>query len=126
MSGITILAVSELAIGEFSHELEGAALGVHASSSSSTRRRGARREATFFDGVHEYAVAAGSLVVVAPEQPHGFVDPGRGRLRQIDVHLSERFDTRWLARRACARTSSASTGQEGPRREPDVPQTTCF
>jgi mannose-6-phosphate isomerase-like protein (cupin superfamily) len=35
--------------------------------------------------------------VVDAGQPHGFVNSGEGRLRQIDIHLSPSFDTEWLA-----------------------------
>ena len=114
MSGITILAQSELPAGAFSRELEGESLGVPASVIFVDAAPGEgpslhlhpyaelffvlEGEATFTDGVQEHVVGAGSLVVVAPEQPHAFVNPGPVRLRQIDVHLAERFDTRWLAR----------------------------
>ena len=30
------------------------------------------------------------------EERHAFVDSGSDRLRQIDVHLSSRFETVWL------------------------------
>ena len=29
-------------------------------------------------------------------QPHGFVNSGQGRLRQIDIHVSPSFSTEWL------------------------------
>ena len=54
-------------------------------------------EATFTDGVDERVVRAGEMVIVGPHQPHAFVNSGSGRLRQIDVHLSPRFITEWLA-----------------------------
>ena len=53
-------------------------------------------EATFSDGTDERIVRAGEVVIVSPDQPHGFVNSGTGRLRQIDVHLSSRFVTKWL------------------------------
>jgi mannose-6-phosphate isomerase-like protein (cupin superfamily) len=53
-------------------------------------------EATFTDGTVEHLVRAGEIVIVGPDQPHGFVNSGSGRLRQIDVHLSPRFVTEWL------------------------------
>jgi mannose-6-phosphate isomerase-like protein (cupin superfamily) len=37
------------------------------------------------------------MAVVDAEQPHGFVNPGPGRLRQVDIHLSPRLITEWLA-----------------------------
>ena len=53
-------------------------------------------EATFFDGADRRVVGPGGIVVVPPDEPHGFVNCGTGRLRQIDVHLSSRFLTEWL------------------------------
>jgi mannose-6-phosphate isomerase-like protein (cupin superfamily) len=54
-------------------------------------------EATFSDGAAERVVGSGEIVIVPPEQPHAFVNSGHGRLRQIDVHLSPRFQTDWLS-----------------------------
>jgi len=112
-NGITVLTQSDLAAGEFSRELEGESLGVPASVIFVDAAPGEgpslhlhpyaelffvlEGEATFTDGEHEHTVGAGSLVVVSPQQPHAFVNPGPARLRQIDVHLNGRFDTRWLA-----------------------------
>ena len=53
-------------------------------------------EATFTDGMEKRVVRGGELVIVSPDQPHGFVNSGSGRLRQIDVHLNSRFVTEWL------------------------------
>lgn len=53
-------------------------------------------EATFTDGESSFVVRAGETVVVSADQPHAFVNSGTGRLRQIDVHLNPRFETRWL------------------------------
>ena len=52
---------------------------------------------TFDDGESKRVVAAGEMVVVDAGQAHAFVNSGDGRLRQIDIHLSDRFDTEWLA-----------------------------
>ena len=52
---------------------------------------------TFFDGESRREVRAGELVVVDAGQPHGFVNSGESLLRQIDIHLSPRFVTEWLA-----------------------------
>ena len=52
--------------------------------------------ATFSDGVSSSEVGAGEVAIVGADQPHGFVNSGRGRLRQIDIHLSPRFITEWL------------------------------
>ena len=112
-AGINIIAQSELPAGTFSSELEGGSLGVPASVIFVDAAPGEgpslhlhpyaelffvlEGKATFTDGTHEHTVAAGNLVIVAPEQPHAFVNPGPARLRQIDIHLSGRFDTHWLA-----------------------------
>src|SRR5215218_1459408 len=42
-------------------------------------------------------MSAGDIVVVPAGQPHAFVNSGTGRLRQIDIHLSPRYVTEWLA-----------------------------
>lgn len=52
--------------------------------------------ATFSDGVSSREVGAGEIAIVDAGQPHGFVNSGSDRLRQIDVHLSPRFVTEWL------------------------------
>lgn len=52
--------------------------------------------ATFRDGVGRWAVNAGEVAIVDAHQAHAFVNSGKGRLRQIDIHLSPRFDTEWL------------------------------
>ena len=112
MSGITVLARDELDAGEFSRELEGEQLGVPASVIFVDAAPGEgpslhvhsyaelffvlEGEATFGDGESEQVVGAGSVVVVAPNQPHTFVNRGPARLRQIDVHLNGRFETRLL------------------------------
>jgi len=111
---ITFLTQAELPKASFSHEFvgddfggvpacvifvdappgEGPALHVHPYTELFFVIEG---DATFTDGTSERTVGAGAMVVVPPEQPHGFVNAGTGRLRQIDVHLSPRFETRWLA-----------------------------
>lgn len=53
--------------------------------------------ATFTDGETTRIVSAGEMAVVDAGQAHGFTNTGEGRLRQIDVHLSPRFVTEWLA-----------------------------
>jgi len=52
---------------------------------------------TFDDGVSRREVGAGEMAVVDAGQAHGFVNNGPGALRQIDIHLSPRFETEWLA-----------------------------
>lgn len=53
--------------------------------------------AMFHDGVASREVHAGEMAVVDADQVHGFTNPGPGRLRQIDIHLSPKFQTEWLA-----------------------------
>jgi mannose-6-phosphate isomerase-like protein (cupin superfamily) len=53
--------------------------------------------ATFDDGTSKREVGPGEMAVVDARQPHGFVNTGVGILRQIDIHLSPRFITEWLA-----------------------------
>lgn len=53
--------------------------------------------ATFFDAASRHEVGAGEIAVVDPDQPHGFVNSGETRLKQIDIHLSPHFITEWLA-----------------------------
>ena len=53
--------------------------------------------ATFDDGAAKREVHAGEMAVVDAHQPHAFVNSGAATLRQIDIHLSPRFITEWLA-----------------------------
>ena len=41
-------------------------------------------------------MSAGDIVVVPAGTPHGFVNSGAGRLRQIAIHLNPRYVTEWL------------------------------
>ena len=52
---------------------------------------------TFSDGVSTVEVGPGHIAVVDAGQAHGFVNRGREVLRQIDIHLSPKFITEWLA-----------------------------
>jgi mannose-6-phosphate isomerase-like protein (cupin superfamily) len=53
-------------------------------------------EATFTLGTEERVVGAGEIVVAPAGIPHRFVNSGQERLRQVDVHVSPRFETEWL------------------------------
>ena len=53
--------------------------------------------ATFDDGESTREVGAGEMAIVDAHQVHGFVNRGSGILRQVDIHLSPRFVTEWLA-----------------------------
>ena len=52
--------------------------------------------AIFTTGDEVIEVSGGQIVVVQAGVPHKFVNSGAGRLRQIDIHASERFITEWL------------------------------
>jgi mannose-6-phosphate isomerase-like protein (cupin superfamily) len=52
--------------------------------------------ATLDDGDGKRDVGAGDIVLIPAGQPHGFVNSGEGRLRQIDIHVSPSFSTEWL------------------------------
>ena len=53
-------------------------------------------EATFTAGDEVIEVRGGQVVVVPAGVAHKFVNSGSGRLRQVDVHASDRFVTEWL------------------------------
>ncbi|HEX2348102.1 MAG TPA: cupin domain-containing protein [Ktedonobacterales bacterium] len=59
---------------------------------SSSSRRGAR----YTVGEATLEAEAGQIIVVPPNTPHKFANLGPGRLRQVDIHVSERFITEWL------------------------------
>jgi mannose-6-phosphate isomerase-like protein (cupin superfamily) len=40
---------------------------------------------------------AGQIIIAPADTPHRFVNSGEGQLRQVDIHLSNRFITEWLA-----------------------------
>jgi mannose-6-phosphate isomerase-like protein (cupin superfamily) len=52
--------------------------------------------ATFTAGDETIEVGGGQVVVVAAGVAHKFVNSGTGRLRQVDIHASERLITEWL------------------------------
>ena len=52
--------------------------------------------ATFTAGDETTEVEGGQVVVVPAGVPHKFVNSGTGRLRQVDIHASDRFVTEWL------------------------------
>lgn len=54
--------------------------------------------ATLDDGREQREVTAGDVVIIPPNQPHGFVNSGEEPLRQLDIHVSPRFVTEWLAK----------------------------
>ena len=50
----------------------------------------------FTAGDETIEARAGQVVVVPAGVPHRFVNAGSGRLRQVDIHASDRFVTEWL------------------------------
>jgi mannose-6-phosphate isomerase-like protein (cupin superfamily) len=53
-------------------------------------------EATFTLGEEQRVVRAGEVVVASVGVPHAFTNTGSTPLRQVDVHVSPRFETEWL------------------------------
>ena len=53
--------------------------------------------ATLAAGVSTREVGEGQMAIVDANQVHGFVNRGDGILRQVDIHLSPKFITEWLA-----------------------------
>jgi mannose-6-phosphate isomerase-like protein (cupin superfamily) len=51
---------------------------------------------TFTAGDETIEANGGQVVVVPGGVPHKFVNTGEGRLRQVDIHASDRFITEWL------------------------------
>jgi mannose-6-phosphate isomerase-like protein (cupin superfamily) len=52
--------------------------------------------ATFTAGDEQIEVKGRQVVVVPAGVAHKFVYSGAGRLRQVDIHASDRFVTEWL------------------------------
>ena len=51
---------------------------------------------TFTAGDDIIEASGGQVVVVPAGVPHKFVNSGTTRLRQVDIHASDRFVTEWL------------------------------
>jgi len=56
------------------------------------------------EGCASFTLGASTIEVIAPRTlvgpanvPHGFVNVGDVRLKQVDIHLSPKFITEWLA-----------------------------
>lgn len=52
--------------------------------------------ALFTIGKSQVEAKAGQILIVPPDVPHTFVNTGSGKLRQVDIHLSPGFITKWL------------------------------
>lgn len=53
-------------------------------------------QATLTVGDATYEVKAGQIAVAPANVPHSFVNSGDGPLKQIDIHVHDRFETEWL------------------------------
>jgi mannose-6-phosphate isomerase-like protein (cupin superfamily) len=53
-------------------------------------------QARYTIGPETVDARAGQVLIVQSRVPHKFVNSGSGRLRQIDIHASDRFVTEWL------------------------------
>lgn len=51
---------------------------------------------TLTAGDRTVEATTGQVAVVPAGLPHKFVNPSGGRLRQVDIHVSDRFVTEWL------------------------------
>jgi mannose-6-phosphate isomerase-like protein (cupin superfamily) len=67
MSDVVVIGIEELPLSRIARELVG----------------------------EELEVGAGQVVVVPAGRWHGFVNSGDGPLKQIDIHVSPRFQTEW-------------------------------
>jgi mannose-6-phosphate isomerase-like protein (cupin superfamily) len=107
-----VLNLADLAVGETSAEFEGhehdagvSFIAIDAPPGSGPRLHRHPYAEVFVvqEGVAEFTAGeetiearAGQVVVVPAGVPHRFVNAGTGRLRQIDLHASDRFVTEWL------------------------------
>jgi quercetin dioxygenase-like cupin family protein len=107
-----ILSLSELRTSPHAHEFEGGAYGSNVSfilidcppgAGPSLHRHPYSETFVVMQGdvlfqvdEKETRVSAGCVVVVPPNTPHRFVNIGPGRLRQIDIHGADHFETEWL------------------------------
>lgn len=53
-------------------------------------------DAIFTVGEATAEATAGQILIAPAGVPHKFVNSGSGPLRQIDIHLNDRFETEWL------------------------------
>ena len=44
----------------------------------------------------EIEVGSGNIVIVPPDKAHKFINSGTGLLKQVDIHITDRFITNWL------------------------------
>ena len=111
MGGVLFLYKADLAHSEVSYEFQGHHHDVDVSFVVVDAPRSAPKlpkhpfeevfvvqegSAAFTAGEDVIEASAGQVVVVPAGVPHRFVNSGVGRLRQVDIHASERFITEWL------------------------------
>ena len=53
-------------------------------------------QATFTVGDVEIEACGGQILIAPAGVAHKFINTGDGPLRQLDIHLGERFETEWL------------------------------
>lgn len=53
-------------------------------------------KATFTVGEETFEVHGGQIAMAPAGVPHKFVNSGTGPLKQIDIHVNDRFVTEWL------------------------------
>lgn len=53
-------------------------------------------QATFTVGEDVIEARAGQILIAPAGVPHAFTNTGATILRQLDIHLSDHFDTEWL------------------------------
>lgn len=52
--------------------------------------------ATYIVGAATLEARAGQIIIAPANTPHKFVNSGEGPLKQVDIHVSKRFVTKWL------------------------------
>jgi mannose-6-phosphate isomerase-like protein (cupin superfamily) len=72
---------------------EGPALHAHPYDEVHVVQKG---KAAFAGGGSRGVLSAGDIIVIPAGVPHRFENCGRGTLRDLGIHLSPRFSTRWL------------------------------
>jgi mannose-6-phosphate isomerase-like protein (cupin superfamily) len=110
---VIVVRKGELPVTEFAREFEGAlhggvglslvlteappgegpALHTHPYDEVHVVQEG---KAAFAGGGSRGELRAGDIIVIPAGVPHRFENCGRGPLRQLGIHLSPRFVTKWL------------------------------
>lgn len=53
-------------------------------------------QASYIVGDDVIEASAGHILIAPAGTPHKFTNTGDGPLRQLDIHLNDRFETEWL------------------------------